>query len=382
MARYFEVSGSTSAVKLDTQGRGTMQYKVKNVSAAPIDGRAVLISLPATNPPSGVVQNGWVKIEPPTDRSFEKDKQETFVVKIEVPQKDRAKAGTYTFRLDAVTVAVPDRGDEGPAVAFTVEAAAVRGGTNKLAWLIPLIAVLVMGIGVGAWLLLRGPGGKVPDVTGKPVSEAVAALAAAKLTVDAKIDTVAGTPESADKVVTQNPAAGTKAAENAAVHLTVGASRATVPVLVGKTIAQAQTALSGSHLSMGTVTNSPNPNYSGGVVFEQSVRDGTSVVTNTSVDISVTPQTVVVPNVTNTLLNNAINQLKTSSLQLGNIYCDQLSAPIVNQTPAPNSTVPVGTAVNIFLPCTVKFNPGQIFLDKGTAAQKSIVTNAVRMTTK
>ena len=40
-SRYFEITQSTPTVKLDTQGRGTVQYKVKNVSAAPIDGRAV-----------------------------------------------------------------------------------------------------------------------------------------------------------------------------------------------------------------------------------------------------------------------------------------------------------------------------------------------------
>ena len=171
MARYFEIGASTAKVKLDSQGRGTVQYRVKNVSAAPIDGRALLISLPVTNPPSGPVQNRWVSLEPPTDRAFEKEKQETFVVKIEVPPKDKSKAGTYTFRLDVVTVTIPDRGDEGPAVSFTLDPAAETRPKSVLGWLIPLIVVLVIAIGVGAWLALRNTGPKVPDA-GPKVPEA------------------------------------------------------------------------------------------------------------------------------------------------------------------------------------------------------------------
>jgi hypothetical protein len=221
MARYFEINHATPTVKLDSQGRGTAQYTVKNVSAAPTDVRAVLVSLPPLNPPGGVVQNGWVKIEPPTDRLFDKDKTETFIVKIEITQKDRSKAGTYSFRLDAVTVAIPDRGDEGPAVSFTLAPGEVKP-TNRLAWLIPVIVVLFLAIGIGAWLALRKTGPNVPDLTGKSTKDAVTLLAAAKLTLDPHVDTVAGKAEDAGKVVSQTPASGSKAKEGDAVHVTMG----------------------------------------------------------------------------------------------------------------------------------------------------------------
>ena len=87
MARLFQVTlpEGMSSVKLDSQGRASVQCTAKNVSAAPIDGRAVLVSLPPTNPPSGAVQKGWVKIDGSADRHFDKDKEEVFTVKIAVP---------------------------------------------------------------------------------------------------------------------------------------------------------------------------------------------------------------------------------------------------------------------------------------------------------
>src|SRR6267143_3088301 len=104
MSNLFRVNlpDGMSSVKLDSQGRATVQYTVKNVSARPIDGRAVLISLPQVKPPSGAVEKGWVKIDGKTDRHFDVGKEETFTVKIVVPPN--SAAGNYAFRLDTVWV--------------------------------------------------------------------------------------------------------------------------------------------------------------------------------------------------------------------------------------------------------------------------------------
>lgn len=371
-SRYFEITQSTSTVNLDTQGRGTVQYKVKNVSAVPVDGRAVLISLPVNKPPSGVVQNNWVRIDGVADHHYEKDEQATFIVKIEIPQKDRTKAGTYTFRLDSVLVSVPDMGDEGPATAFTLEPTKEKPKPGVLAWLIPLILVVVAGIGVGTWLLLRNSGDKVPDLTGDSVTDAATALANIKMSVDPKVDTVNSSADNADKVVSQDPAAGTKATENGTVHLTVGAGHTTVPALVGQSYAAAQKALANANLTVGTVTNAANPNFSGGVVFAQSVHDGTDVVTGTSIDLSVTPQTVTVPDLKGSLISAAGNTLRGVGLQLGNIYCDQLASPIQSQAPPANTTTPIGTAVSVTVPCTYKVYPGTVFLQKNSVAHQAL----------
>jgi beta-lactam-binding protein with PASTA domain len=261
-----------------------------------------------------------------------------------------------------------------PFLADSVEAVNEKK-PSMLAWLIPLIVVV---LGVGTWLYLRNPGGdKVPNVTGKSVTDAAAALAAAKLTVDPKMDTTKGTPAQADKVVSQKPVAGETAAEGAAVHLTIGASTATVPMLMGQTYESAQTLLTKNNLVVGTVTNVANPNFSGGVVTGQSIPQGTSVEANTAINLSVTPKTVTVPNVVGLQLNNAIKQLG-NNLQRGDIYCDQLGAPIISQTPAANTTVQVGSRVSVSVPCTFHVKPGVIYMNRSDIAQRSIVANALK----
>ena len=159
MAKYFLVTipEGASTIRLDSQGRASVQYTAKNVSAAHIDGRAVLVSVPQTSPPSGVVQKGWVKIDGPEQRNFSPDREEVFTVKIQVPPK--SAAGNYVFRLDVVSVARPDEGDQGQTVGFTVAPSLpVDGGGSK--WLlIVLVIVLVLVIGgVTTWLLLRKSG--------------------------------------------------------------------------------------------------------------------------------------------------------------------------------------------------------------------------------
>ncbi len=161
MANYFQVTNALgmSNVKLDSQGRASVQFTAKNVSAAPIDGRAVLVSLPPTKPASGAVQKGWVKLEGSAERKFEKDQEQVFAVRIAVPPK--SPAGNYIFRLDVVSVAQPDVGDLGPPMSFSVTAPTGGGGGGDSKWpLILLVIALVLAvIGVATWLILRKPGG-------------------------------------------------------------------------------------------------------------------------------------------------------------------------------------------------------------------------------
>ena len=157
MARYFQVTNALggSNVKLDSQGRASVQYTVKNVSAAPIDGRAILVSLPATKPPNGAVEKGWIKLEGSAERKFEKDQEQVFAVRIAVPPK--SPPGNYIFRLDVVSVATPDVGDLGPTVSFSIVEPTGGGGDSNWLLIILLIVLVLAVIGVGAWLILRKP---------------------------------------------------------------------------------------------------------------------------------------------------------------------------------------------------------------------------------
>jgi hypothetical protein len=160
MARYFQVTTpqGLSAIRLDSQGRAAVQYTVKNVTGAAIDGRAVLVSVPGTNAADSVVQKGWVKIDGVAERHFNRDQEDVFLVKIAVPPN--APAGKYTFRLDVVTVARPDEGDGGPVQEFSVSKTPPQGGGNPKWLLLIIVIVLVLLVGgVTVWLLTRKSGG-------------------------------------------------------------------------------------------------------------------------------------------------------------------------------------------------------------------------------
>lgn len=160
MAQLFHITvpQGMSSVKLDRQGRANVQFTAKNVSATSIDGKGVLASFPRTSPASGAVENGWVKIDGPQERHFDKDREETFAVKIAVPAK--SKPGAYNFRLNVVSVARPDEGDASPTVAFEVAAAAVATGDGRKWMPIILVIVLVLAVGgVATWLIVRKPRG-------------------------------------------------------------------------------------------------------------------------------------------------------------------------------------------------------------------------------
>ena len=367
MAKLFQItlpSGLTS-VKLDSQGRGTVQYTVKNVSARPIDGRAVLISLPQTKPPSGPVEKGWVKIDGKTDRHFDVDKEETFSVKIAVPPK--SPAGTYTFRLDGVWVQQTDQGDPGGALAFTV--ADTAPSKPFPLWIIPVIAVVLIAIGIGVWLAVRGGGTKVPDLAGQTLTDADASLKAAGFSLDSNVETKESKAEDSGKIISQDPLAGQKAQKGQAVKVTLGTQMVTVPLLVGQPFTGVQTLLAGQPgggLTLGKSTPVTNPNYVGGIVAAQDPPPGAVKPAGTPVDVQVTPLTVVVPNVVGQSLGNALNALRANFQPP--TWSGDSTLTVISQTPPPGASVPIGGPATLTFPvgsCAVR-----ICLIQGIAARR------------
>ena len=349
MAKLFNVNlpDGVSSVKLDSQGRGTVQYTVKNVSSRAIDGRGVLISLPQVKPPSGPVEKGWVKVDGKTDRHFDVDKEETFAAKIAVPPK--SAPGDYTFRLDAVWVDQPDQGDAGGAVRFTVPKPTNGGGGFPL-WLIPVILVILVGVGVGIYLVAKPKATTVPDLKGKTIPEATSALTAVNLTLDTgDVGTVQGKPEDADHIVSQTPDAGTKAKPGDSVSVKVGVEMVAVPAVTLHSFDEAQTILTGKHLSVGHVTPQANSNVAGGIVFQQSPDSGSSVLTGAAVDLWVTPKTVQVPQVVNLLVGDALKKVQGAGLVMV-LHGDQTAKLITAQTPQYPAQVAVGSTVDVTVP--------------------------------
>lgn len=365
-----DVPVGMSTIKLDSKGGATVQYTVKNVSGLPKDGRAVLLSIPQTNPPKGAVENNWIKIDGATDRHFAPDQEEVFNVKIAaLPQdKPNCQPGNYSFRLDVVDIAKPDVGDSARPLQFEVVKAAVKP-MPKWPILVAVIALVVIGGGVAAWLLTRGI--KVPDLTGKTVAEATQELANSKLTVDQNnVKENESTPENSGKVIDQNPKGGTNAKSGSAIEITIGAQRIHMPTLTGHTLAEAQTIINQNGLGAPTITIAASPTYASGVVWDQTPQPGDTTKSGAAVTLKVTPQTVPVPIVTGMPFTQAYQTLQRAGLATGNTTGD-INQHVASQNPT-TGVVAVGTKVDLNFPCApgvlcVTFNPGllqRIYQDK------------------
>jgi len=346
MARYFSVSrpDAMSSLRLDSRGQASVQYAAKNVCGVGLDGRAVLVSL-ARNSSGGVVEKGWVRVDGPTDRRFEKDKEEVFAVRVAVPLK-LAAPGDYAFRLDLVNVARPDEGDQGPAVGFNVVPTPAR---RVEWWWIAAVAAAILALsGLIVWLLARGT--PVPDLTGMSITDAEARLATVKLGLDPNgVETVESAPQNSGKIVGQNPKPNTRVSSKQAVQVTVGARMVSVPLLIGHKFQEVQAILAASGLSVGKSALGENPNFAAGVVFAQNPQVGQNVNSGTSVDLQVTPQTVTVQQVTGQPLAAAIARLQSIGLTVTSIQGNTAES-VVAQNPPPGAVVPVGTGVSLSFP--------------------------------
>ena len=240
-----------------------------------------------------------------------------------------------------------------------------------------MLAVVVIGIGVGIWLAVRGGGPKVPDLHGRSVTDAAAALQAVGLVLDNTPDMVDSKPEDSGKIVSQNPGVGEKASKGQSIKVTVGTQVVTVPLLVGQPFAGVQTLLAsqpGGGLTLGKSTPVTNPNYAGGIVAAQDPPPGVVKRAGTAVDVQVTPLTVVVPNVVGQNLGNALNNLRANFQPP--TWSGDATTTVIAQSPAPGASVPIGG------PMTLTFSTGscglRLCIVEGIAARQMVLEQAIR----
>jgi beta-lactam-binding protein with PASTA domain len=216
------------------------------------------------------VKNKWVTLVDEAEQDLEPNATVRVPVNITFPSG--VDPGKYTFRLDMVNAQIPDEGDSGPTCGLEL-LPAVSPGFPK--WMIPVLAVVVLVIGgTVAWLLLSRSA-KMPDVSGKDIGEATAALNTLHVSVTTLPKIVPAPQE--NKVLEQNVAAGAKIVpDKTAVILTVGAVTK-MPDVTGKDIGEATIALTALHVKVETKTK-PVPAEQANKVLEQSVAQGANIV--------------------------------------------------------------------------------------------------------
>ena len=126
----------------------------------------------------------------------------------------------------------------------------------------------------------------------------------------------------AGNVISQAPVAGESVAPGLAVNLTVSlGAPVTVPNVVGKTQALAQTNIVAAKLIVGTVTKTTSPTVAAGNVISQAPVAGASVAPGSAVNLTVSlgPPPVTVPNVVGTAQALAQTNIVAAKLIVGTI---------------------------------------------------------------
>ncbi|WP_342349426.1 PASTA domain-containing protein, partial [uncultured Nitrospira sp.] len=140
----------------------------------------------------------------------------------------------------------------------------------------------------------------VPDVVGSSQITAESEITGAGLTVGAiTITSHASVPSG--NVISQNPAAGIDVVAGSPVDLVVsdGPALVTVPSVVGLPQSDAESAIIGAGLTVGTITTASHASVSSGSVISQTPGGGASVAAGSAVALVVStgPAPVTVPNV-------------------------------------------------------------------------------------
>jgi beta-lactam-binding protein with PASTA domain len=203
---------------------------------------------------------------------------------------------------------------------------------------------------------------RIPDLRGRTVNEAARILAEIRVGVGTVREQIVGNARPGT-IVDQNPAPGAPAAAGTAVDLLVAAQEqpSVVPDLTGRPLEQALPLIERAGLAPGAIV----PRASGqpaGLVIEQSLIPGARVARGTAIDLAVaqapagtpTPNVgvefVAVPDVTGVPLETAFTRLSQNGLNRGEIVrrpSPARAGTVIEQSVAPNTRVPYGTAVSL-----------------------------------
>jgi len=227
-----------------------------------------------------------------------------------------------------------------------------KGLRGKLA---PLLLILALLVGGGAWYQYSGSYEVVPPVSALSVDEATVILAPLELGVEVVEEFSEDIPLGV--VIRTDPASGDKARKGSPVTLIVskGQERYLIPSdLSGKDPADVTSALVDLTLIISRTQEVFDELIPAGKVVSTNPIGGTSVKRETPVTILVSkgPAPVDVPPIVGTLLTDATTTLTELGLTAKTIqenFDDSVAGTILSTDPVPGTSVPKGTVINVVL---------------------------------
>jgi serine/threonine-protein kinase len=219
----------------------------------------------------------------------------------------------------------------------------------------PLLLILALLIGGGAWYQFTGSYEVVPPVTSLTVDEATVILAPLELGVEVVEEFSEDIP--AGVIIRTEPASGENARKGSPVKLFVskGQERYIIPSdLAGKEPKDATSALEALTLVISGTNEVFDELIPVGKVVSTDPAGGTSVKRETPVTILVSkgPAPVEVPPIIGTLITDATTALGALGLTTETIredFDDSPAGTILTTDPIPGTTVPKGTVIKVVL---------------------------------
>jgi beta-lactam-binding protein with PASTA domain len=194
----------------------------------------------------------------------------------------------------------------------------------------------------------------VPNIVGLAQSAATTAIAAAGLTVGT-VSTQSSATVASGLVISEDPIAGTSVVSGSAVNIVVsgGPAPVSVPNVVGLTQAAATTAITGSGLTLGTVTQQSSATIASGIVISESPTAGTSVAAKSAVNLVVSSGAapVSVPNVVGLTQAAATSAITGAGLTLGTVTTQSSSSVaaglVISESPTAGTSVTAKSTVSL-----------------------------------
>jgi beta-lactam-binding protein with PASTA domain len=310
MPTFSITPSTTDIIRADDKGYAEVIYTVTNTSARPVRGIAKVKPLDQT-------KQEWLKLKGEPERDFAIAGTQQYIVAFEgpvLPPTADANAGAggvasagaapaampsrYPFRLDvAVATNMDEDFTEGPVV--TVLAAIGVKKKSFPFWIIPIAAVLLIGIAIGLFFLLRPSNVVVPNVVGKSLDDAKAELEKADL-VAVEEETQVTNNAPSGQVLEQTPQEGENVREGSEIRLVVeGAQpRVTVPDVVKRLLDDATQRITDAGLTVVTVATPMTAGFQVNQVVTQKPGPNEQAPPGSSVELTVAAEKLVpVPDV-------------------------------------------------------------------------------------
>ena len=236
------------------------------------------------------------------------------------------------------------------------------------------------GTSVQVWLAVPLPA-TVPDVRGMDRSKAFDTLTAARLRLGEMVDRPS--ERTVGTIVEQTPVPGTAVRPGSPVHVWLAVAQPiTVPDVRGMDRARAVDTLTAARLRLGDVADRPSDRTAGTIV-EQTPAPGTVVAAGTAVQAWLAvAQSVTVPDVRGRNRAAAADALTAARLRLGDVgdrQSERAVGTVVEQTPAPGSVVPPGSAVQVWLAVAPSVTVPDLRGRDRVAANSALTTARLRL---